>query len=66
MCESLDPIQSQPNGITVHIETAPRTITASTKVAAMPAAAVVGPCRLSDCAMCGGYPSAPAARSRRA
>ena len=34
MSEIIDPIQIHPNGITVHIEKAPSTITATTKVAA--------------------------------
>src|SRR5919109_3856216 len=51
VCASLDPIQIHPNGITVHIEKAPRTITATTT----PAAAVAGAWRLIRCSMRPGY-----------
>jgi len=36
VCETFDPIQIQPNGITVHIENAPSTIIATTTPAAAP------------------------------
>src|SRR4051794_27622500 len=36
VCETLEPIQIHPNGITVHIENAPSTITATTIPAAAP------------------------------
>ncbi len=46
----IDPIQIQPHGITVHMEKAPSTITATTKVAARLAPAA-GTCPLASCAI---------------
>ena len=53
----IDPIQIQPQGITVHSEKAPSTITATTNVAARLAPAA-GTCPLASCAMYAGYAAA--------
>src|SRR3954452_9096177 len=56
VCETLEPIQIHPNGITVHIEKAPSTITATTSPAAAPKTGLI------LCARCSTAPAGYGAR----